>query len=35
MPRLIGEPSGLAFGRPKDRLRDAVFDGYGRACRGD
>jgi len=24
----IGEPSGLAFGKPKDRLRDTVFDGY-------
>jgi hypothetical protein len=29
--RDIGEPSGLAFGKPKDRLRDAVFDGYARA----
>ena len=22
---IIGEPSGLAFGKPKDRLRDAVL----------
>jgi len=35
----IGEPSGLAFGKPKDRLRDAVLrttmpghDGETLAC---
>ncbi len=24
-PRINGEPSGLAFGKPKGRLRDAVL----------
>jgi hypothetical protein len=25
MPRHIGEPSGLAFGKPKDELHDAIL----------